>query len=115
MTQQGTFGYVVQDFKSEPTLYAHTLIFKQKDFKNMMNICTSEQQLNNVGVMAADLMTGDLVMADNYNTIKDAKAEYHIEKKNLVGWKPTIPMNKLLQTNWSMVNRAMLKEFGLGP
>ena len=74
---------MVYEYQNEETIVPHTLLFKSKNVRNMVNICENEKDLYKENSIAVDLNRGNLVRIKDATELSVVKAE--VIKVNNIG------------------------------
>lgn len=104
---------IVQEFRHESLVYPHSLLFRSKDSRNQLNVCSRESEIQREGQLAINLKTGDLIKTKSFESPGKAFSKGIKIRENIIGTSQVIQSKDLLQTEWNVINRKFLEDLGL--
>lgn len=107
----GKFDLIVHEYDNLEMLVPHTLLFTGKTTRNMVNICTGEDNLLQLNALAVSLDNGNLIRLRSKDNLSTIKAE--IVSVNSIGCNRLIPSHELMEYNWTLIDKQAVTELGL--
>lgn len=109
----GKFDLIIHEYDNEELLVPHSLLFTDKTTRNMINICTGEKDLLKVDSTAISLDNGNLLKTKEIKNVSSAKFE--VTSVNNIGCNRIIPSHELMESDWLLVDKQLVLDFGLQP